>query len=247
MFEGAFPDTRLELEEEVVMRTVVIYGQSHKGSTYHIARGLADKIGGETREFFLPRDFGEFCVGCNACFNESERKCPHYDRLAPITEAIDAADVVILASPVYVYHATGAMKALLDHYGYRWMVHSPEASMFRKQGVCICTAAGAGMRSTLKDMADSLFFWGVARVYRYGIGVAATSWEGVSERKRESIDRTTTAMARKIVRRAGTVKPGVRTRAVFFAMHLMQRNGYNPRDVAHWKSRGWTERERPWK
>ena len=36
---------------------------------------------------------------------------------------------------VYVYHATGSMKAFLDHYGYRWMVHCPEESMFKKQGV----------------------------------------------------------------------------------------------------------------
>ena len=25
---------------------------------------LADKLGGEVTEFFLPRDFGEFCCGC---------------------------------------------------------------------------------------------------------------------------------------------------------------------------------------
>lgn len=124
------------------MRVVVIYGQNHKGSTYHIAHELARKLGGELTEFFLPRDFGEFCVGCNTCFNSSETKCPHYGKLEPITRAMDAADVIILASPVYVYHASGPMKAFLDHYGYRWMVHSPEGAMFRKQAVCVCTAAG---------------------------------------------------------------------------------------------------------
>ena len=130
------------------MKTVIIHGQSHNGSTYHIARMLTDKIGGEITEFFLPRDFGEFCCGCTRCFTESEKKCPHYKKLAPITQAIDEADVIILASPVYVYHATGAMKAFLDHYGWRWMVHRPEEKMFKKQGVCISTAAGGGMKST---------------------------------------------------------------------------------------------------
>ena len=229
------------------MRVVVIYGQTHKGSTYHIAHELASKLGGELTEFFLPRDFGEFCLGCNTCFNESEKKCPHYGRLEPITRAMDAADVIVLASPVYVYHASGPMKAFLDHYGYRWMVHSPEGSMFRKQAVCVCTAAGAGMRSTLKDMADSLFFWGTARVYKYGIGVAAVNWEGVSEKKKAAIDQKTAALAARIVRNAGTVKPRLKTRAVFFAMHIMQRNGFNPRDVEHWKRQGWTEGVRPWR
>lgn len=229
------------------MKTVVIHGQNHKESTYHIAHSLAEKIGGEITEFFLPRDFGEFCVGCTNCFVETEKKCPHYRKLVPITEAMDAADVIILASPVYVFHATGAMKAFLDHYGYRWMVHSPEGSMFKKQGVCICTAAGAGIRSTNKDMADSLFFWGIAKIYKYGQGVAATDWNNVSEKKKQAIDKATTAIARKIIKRNGKVKPGLKTRGMFFIMHLLQRNGFNPRDMEYWKRQGWTENIRPWK
>ena len=111
------------------MKIVVIHGQSHKGSTYHIAHMLSEKLGGEVKEFFLPRDFSSFCVGCNNCFMKSETLCPHYESLKPLTEAMDEADVIILASPVYVYHAPGAMKAFLDHYGHRWMVHRPEGKM----------------------------------------------------------------------------------------------------------------------
>ena len=53
------------------MKIVIIHGQSHKGSTYHIAHMLAEKLDGEIKEFFLPRDFGEFCVGCTRCILES--------------------------------------------------------------------------------------------------------------------------------------------------------------------------------
>ncbi len=229
------------------MKTVIIHGQSHKGSTYHIAHALAEKLGGEITEFFLPRDFGEFCVGCTSCFNLHETKCPHYNKLAPITEAMDSADVIILASPVYVFHAAGAMKAFLDHYGYRWMVHSPEEKMFSKQGVCISTAAGAGMGSANKDMYDSLFFWGVAKIYMYGVGVAAIDWESVPEKKKRAIDRSVSSIARKILKKQGRVKPGLKTRAIFFGMHIMQRNGFNERDVRYWKEKGWTENKRPWK
>ena len=229
------------------MKVVIINGQNHKGSTYNIARILVEKIGGEVTEFFLPRDFGEFCVGCAKCFNESETKCPHYEKLKPITDVIDAADVIILASPVYVYHTTGAMKAFLDHFGYRWMVHSPEGSMFKKQAVCISTAAGAGMKSANKDMMDSLFFWGVAKRYQYGMAVAATDWNSVSEKKKRAIEKATSRIADKIKKNSPNVKPGVKTRGLFFMMHLMQKNGYNPRDVEHWKSKGWTGKARPWK
>lgn len=43
-----------------MMKITIIHGQSHQGSTYHIARSLAQKLNGTITEFFLPRDFGEF-------------------------------------------------------------------------------------------------------------------------------------------------------------------------------------------
>ena len=229
------------------MKTVIIHGQSHKGSTYHIARLVAEKIGGDIKEFFLPKDFGEFCLGCTQCFMKDEALCPHYEKLKPITEAMDEADVIILASPVYVYHATGAMKAFLDHYGYMWMAHRPKECMFKKQAVCITTAAGAGMKSTLKDMADSLFFWGVAKTYKYGLAVRATSWDGISEKQKANIEKSTTNIANRIIIQQGKIKPGFKTRVFFFIMHLLERNGWNQTDVDYWKEKGWTENKRPWK
>lgn len=225
----------------------MIHGQSHQGSTCRIARLLAEKLGGEVTEFFLPRDFGMFCAGCTACFSDSETKCPHYGKLLPITKAIDDADVLILASPVYVYHATGAMKAFLDHYGWRWMVHRPEERMFSKQAVCISTAAGAGMRTTNRDMADSAFFWGVARIYRYGVAVMETAWERVSDRKKRQIDRKLDRLARKIRGRQGRITPSWKTKAFFAVMRQAQKRGWNEADAAYWRAKGWTGRKRPWK
>ncbi|MBR2279481.1 MAG: NAD(P)H-dependent oxidoreductase [Ruminococcus sp.] len=229
------------------MKTVIIHGQNHKGSTYNIARILAEKIGGETTEFFLPKNFGEFCVGCTTCFMKDEKKCPHYEKLKPITEAMNSADVIILASPVYVYHATGAMKAFLDHYGYRWMVHRPEECMFKKQGVCISTAAGAGIKPTNKDMADSLFFWGVAKIYKLGMGVAATDWKSVPDKKKTKIEKATSSIAKKIINNNGKVKPSLKTKGYFYIMRMIQKNGWNEKDVLYWKEKGWIKKARPWK
>jgi len=230
------------------MKITMIHGQNHKGSTCHIGRLLAEKLGGEVTEFFLPRDFGEFCVGCTSCFMKQEERCPHYERLKPFTEAIDRADVVILTSPVYVYHVTGAMKAFLDHYGYRWMVHRPEESMFRKQAVCISTAAGGGMKSTNKDMADSLFYWGISRIYKYGVAVRAVSYDKISPKIKARIEKKTTALARKIKARNGNVKPGLKTRGFFCIMRMLQKSGaWNEADGIYWREKGWLGRKRPWK
>ena len=119
--------------------------------------------------------------------------------------------------------------------------------MFRKQGVCICTAAGAGVKSALKDMADSLFFWGVAKIYRYGTAVAAVNWESVSPKKKAAIGRATSRLAAKLVRRNGKIRPGLKTRLFFYVMHFVQRKGFGPKDAAYWKEKGWTGSRRPWK
>ena len=229
------------------IRTVIIHGQSHEGSTCRIARMIAEKVGGETTEFFLPRDFDRFCAGCALCFTKGEEKCPHHAALRPITEAIDAADIIILASPVYVFHATGAMKNLLDHYGWRWMAHRPDARMFRKQGVCVATAAGAGVKSTLKDMEHSLFYWGVGRIEKLGMGVAATDWDGISAKKKAKLKKKTSAIAARLKFCAGRVTPALKTKAMFGIMRMVQKHGWNPPDVEHWKNSGWLGKARPWK
>lgn len=118
--------------------------------------------------------------------------------------------------------------------------------MFSKQAVCISTAAGAGMRSTNRDMAHSTFFWGVGRTYRFGMGVAAIDWEGVSEKKKKKAERRLSALAQKIKRRQGRVRPGIKTKAMFSVMRLAFRRGGNPADAAYWKAKGWTEHGRPW-
>ncbi len=230
------------------MKTTIIYGQNHKGSTYHIARMLAEKIGGDITEFFLPRDFGEFCIGCSNCFEKSESLCPHHEKLQNITNAISEADVIILASPVYVYHASGPMKTLLDHYGYRWMVHRPDPSMFSKQGICISTAAGSGTKSTNKDMADSMFFWGIPKIYKYGVNVAAVNWNGVSEKNKAKIERHTDKISSSVKKRLNNVHTGIRTKILFMLMRTMQKKiGLCKSDRNYWNSKGWLKKNRPWK
>lgn len=229
------------------MKTVIIYGQSHKGSSYHIARSIAEKAGGDITEFFLPKDFGDMCCGCSQCFVKGEDKCPHYKKLLPLTEAIDEADILILASPVYVYHATGAMKAFLDHFAYRWMVHRPEQSMFSKQAVCVSTAAGAGMKSAIRDMTDSLLYWGTARIYRCGFAVAAYDWEGISPKRKSRIDKKTSRLAARLISHSGKVKPGLKTKLLFSVMRLYQKKGYIPKDSEYWTEKGWLDKKRPWK
>lgn len=114
-----------------------------------------------------------------------------------------------------MYHVTAAMKTLLDHYGYRWMIHRPEESMFRKQVVCISTAAGGGMKETTKDIADSTFFWGVAKTYRIGFAVREVTWNDVNENIKEKIKKQIYSLANKIKKDYGNIKTFYKNKDAF--------------------------------
>ena len=229
------------------MDIVIIHGQNHEGSTCMTARRLAEKVGGEIREFFLPRDFDRPCRGCFTCFQSELSKCPHYRELEPLEQAILDADLLIFDSPVYVYHASGQMMSFLDHFGTWWVVHRPRPEMSRKQAVAISTGAGGGMKSTCRDMADSLEMWGVGRVYRLGVGVQAAKPAEIPERIRNAIENKTDVLARKICANAGKQRYNPRAKQWFFLMRLAHRH-FPPAepDYGYWEAQGWHGKGRPW-
>ena len=56
------------------MKIVIINGQNHKGSTYHIGKILADAITSDKQieKFFLSCDLNHFCVGCYTCIKDKK-------------------------------------------------------------------------------------------------------------------------------------------------------------------------------
>lgn len=231
------------------MKVVLIHGQNHKGSSYHIGRMIADKMQGtkELTEFFLPRDLNHFCLGCYNCI-EDDAKCPFYDDKRKIMDAVEAADVLIFTTPTYCMHASAPMKSFMDLTFTYWMVHRPRKCMFSKRAVVVSTAAGNGMKSAMKDITNTLFYWGVPYVKSYGVAVQAMSWDGVSDKKKAKIEKDTAKLARKLS--SGT-RPsvGIKTRFMFKVMGAMQSAGMgsSPVEKEYWEQNGWLGKKRPWK
>ena len=121
------------------MKITVINATEKKGVTYRLKEcflaPLRDKA--EITEFYLPKDGPGFCIGCTQCFLTRQDLCKDAAKVQPIEKALLEADLLVFASPAYVFHTTGAMKALLDHFGYRWMPHRPAKEMFGKRAVII--------------------------------------------------------------------------------------------------------------
>lgn len=119
--------------------------------------------------------------------------------------------------------------------------------MFTKQAVILSSAAGAGMKSTNRDIRHSMFFWGIGRIYTYGAAVMETSWERVKDKKKAKIYKKLDSIANKVKAYNGRVKPTMKTKIFFYIMSKMQKNGFNSADADYWKEKGWTEKKRPWK
>lgn len=230
------------------MKIVMLNGQNHRGSSYHIGRAVIDRIEGEKEvtEFFFPKDLDHFCLGCYRCI-EDAAACPYYEEKKVILDAIDGADLLVVTTPTYCMHVSAPLKAFIDLTFDLWMSHRPMASMFTKRAVIVSTAAGTGTGSAMKDVQDALVYMGVPKIVKYGLSVQAMNWEGVDRKKKAKIERDAARIAKQLsTDKAPAV--GIRTRFLFRMMGMLQKKGWNssPVETAYWKEKGWLDGKKPW-
>lgn len=72
----------------------------------------AEERGHKTEKVFLASKNIGFCRGCGVC--NSTHKCVQKDDMAEILDKMVAADVIVLATPVYFYSVNGYMKNFID-------------------------------------------------------------------------------------------------------------------------------------
>lgn len=231
------------------MKIAVINGQSHKGSTYNIAKLLIDNISCEKdiSEFFLPNDLNCFCVGCYTCI-EDETKCPYYKEKNVIMQKIEQSDLLVFTTPNYCMAPSAPMKAFIDLSFTYWISHKPRACMFNKKAVVISSTAGMGAKQAIKPVTKTLFYWGVPWIKSYGISVQAMKWNGVSQKKKAKIEKDMKNLA-KTLSKGTTPSVSIKTKFMFNMMAKMQKSnlGSSPTEKKYWQEHGWLGKERPWK
>ena len=238
------------------MKITVINGTEKKGITYLAKETFLEPFKGkaEITEFYLPKDGPGFCIGCIQCFGKDQKLCKDAEKVQKIEKALLEADLLVFTSPAYVMHTTGAMKALLDHFGYRWMPHRPAKEMFGKRAVIITQCLGAGENSTAKDIKDSLSWWGITYIKTCGFKLMSDiKWEKIPEEKRAKITRKLTNLSTKMANIDYTkpARTGILAKAKFHIVRKMQTGlgKDNPEytDFKYWKANGWLDKVRPWK
>jgi hypothetical protein len=85
------------------------------------------------------------------------------------------------------------------------------------------------MGKTVKDIKDSLDFWGVARTYVIKQALFQGKWELISAKRKAAIAKKCAKVARKL-QSAKNIKPHLKIRGIFFIMKMAQL----PPDKQNW-------------
>ena len=200
------------------MKVLTIMGTAHKGNTRAVVDLFLKEFENGKNEFdevILPNDFNKICLGCANCILKGEEKCPHFNEVNSIFEKIEKADLIILATPVFVGSCSGAMKTLLDHFAYMWLVHRPKESMFNKVGLIITSAGGSGVKQTVKLLKSNLFYLGVPTIYNYGVTTMKMGGNYCDYKDKDKIKLQVNKKANKIKKALKNRKVGFKTKFFF--------------------------------
>lgn len=74
----------------------------------------AQESGHAAEKVFLRDKKINYCIGCGLCNTNNYTKCSQNDDMAEILDKMVAADVIVMATPVYFYTMDGQMKTFID-------------------------------------------------------------------------------------------------------------------------------------
>lgn len=238
------------------MNITVINGTEKHGVTYRLKEmflaGLKNKA--NITEYYLPKDCPGFCNGCISCMIKGENTCKDAEYIGRIEKSLWEADLIVMTSPAYVFHTTGAMKAFLDHFAYRWLPHRPAPEMFGKRAVILTQCLGAGARSAAKDIKHSLSWWGISKIGIFtGALMGDIVWDKLTEKKQAELTGKVRKLSQKFAHMDYTkpARTNVITKIRFSFCRMMQKSlhkndpGYL--DGKYWAEQGWLGKIRPWK
>jgi len=138
------------------MQVLGISGSPRKGGNTDIAIQAALEVlsseGIETEFLSLADRPIQPCTACGRCAKEPEPRCVQDDpAFEGMIEKVDAADGILVGSPVYFGSATPQMMSLLDRVGYVSRMHGNKL-LRRKAGAAIVVARRAGQNFTFAQL-----------------------------------------------------------------------------------------------
>ena len=108
-------------------------------------KGATD-AGHSVEKVFLRDKTIHYCTGCGVCYNQ--KKCSQKDDMAGLLDKMVAADVIVMASPIYFYTMCGQLKTFIDRCCARY------TEMTDKKFYFILTAADGNTKAMERTMTE---------------------------------------------------------------------------------------------
>jgi multimeric flavodoxin WrbA len=178
------------------------------------------------------------CRGCRACFDRGEARCPLQDDMPLIRAKIDAADGLIIASPVYVNDVNGVAKTWIDRLAY--ICHRP--ALAGKCAYLIATVADSPTGHALQTMNIALRTWGYHIVGQAGYKMGPLLPQDELESRYEEETARVAATLFQAIHRQQASHPAFLSLMMFKIQQLAwQRGTPGSLDYAYWQDQGWLD------
>jgi multimeric flavodoxin WrbA len=224
----------------------IVGSQRKKGNTARLVQMIGTELAALAGAASQPLTFeilylGDMdiraCRGCRTCFDRGEEKCSLRDDLPAIKAKLDAADGLLLASPVYMDDVSGLTKTWIDRLSY--VSHRP--AFGGKCAYPIATVGGSSTSHTLRTMNAALLTWGYHLVGQAGFKMGALAAPDELARYAGAATRVAEALFRAVVEQRA-LRPAFVSLLAFRVQQLVwQREPPGSLDRAYWQGRGWLD------
>jgi multimeric flavodoxin WrbA len=195
----------------------------------------------ELETLYLGHEEIRMCRGCRICFDEGEDECPLKDGLQAIKTKMEAADGLLVASPVYVNDVSGATKNWVDRLAY--ICHRPQFA-----GKCAYLLASVGNGPTghaLRTLNMALSSWGYYIVGQAGFKTGALMDRSEAKALYQAkAGRVAQDLFHAIYERRFTNPSFLSLMTFKIQQRYWQRAAGGSIDYEYWRDRGWTEPRR---
>ena len=131
------------------MKVLLINGSPHEAGSTYTALHEMEKIfaaeGIETELIQIGKQDIRGCIACGGCYKTG--KCVFDDAVNEIAGKFEAADGLVVGSPVYYASANATLIALLDR-----LLYSTRFSKTMQVGAALCSARRGGLTATFDEL-----------------------------------------------------------------------------------------------
>ena len=227
------------------MQVLALIGsQRKKGNTARVVQMVEARMQDLAAQHDTPFEFETLylgdpdirtCRGCRACFDRGEYACPLQDDVPLIRAKMDAADALLLASPVYVDDVSGPVKTWMDRLAY--LCHRP--AMGGKCAYPLATVGGGAAGHTLRTMNAALLTWGYHLVGQTGLKMGALAAADELPRYRPAADKAADKLFHAIAGQQALNPSFVSLMAFKIQQLVWQREPPGSYDRTWWQEQGW--------